>query len=146
MLSWCWSLERHPHPIGQICLCHTTNIRNNPTYHQQAVVAKRVAGYGGEVVMMAHDAAAVALPSSVASHQAQVPAGGHSIWATGEPPQGDVNGRPQDTNGHAVWWKTQTEGGGMTPIWLFGTCRAVKFWLLCGALFCARIFSDFSSL
>lgn len=49
---------------------HALNMRNNSTYHQQAVVSQRVTGYGGEVVVMAEDVAAVALPSSVASHQA----------------------------------------------------------------------------
>ena len=52
--------------------------------------------------MVTQDAAAVALPSSVASRQAEVPAGGHGVRATGEPPQGDVNGRLQDTQGHTV--------------------------------------------
>lgn len=52
--------------------------------------------------MMAQDVAAVALPSSVASHQAEVPGGGDGVGAARKPPQGDVNGRPQDTHGHAV--------------------------------------------
>lgn len=52
--------------------------------------------------MMAQDAAAVALPSSVSSRQAEVPAGGHGVRAAGKPPQGDVNRGPQYTQGHAV--------------------------------------------
>lgn len=52
--------------------------------------------------MVAKDATAVALPSPVASCQAEVPAGGHSVRATGKPPQGDINGRTQDVGGHAV--------------------------------------------
>lgn len=79
----------------------TTN-SNKPTYHQQAIVPQRVAGNGGEVVVVAYNAAAVALPSSVAAHQAEVPARGHSIGAAGQPPQGDVDGRPQDTWRHAL--------------------------------------------
>lgn len=83
-----------------------SKVGKNPTYHQQAVVAKRVAGYGGEVVMVAQDVAAVALPSSVASHQAEVPGGGHGVRAVGKPPQGDINRRPQDVQRRPLWQKT----------------------------------------
>lgn len=81
---------------------HTNKTRNIETYHQQAIVAQRVAGYGGEVGTMVQDAAAVALPSSMASNQAEVPGGGHRVRAAGKPPQGDVHGRPEDVPGHAV--------------------------------------------
>lgn len=37
------------------------------THHQEPVVAQRVAGYGGEVVLMAEDAAAIALPATLAA-------------------------------------------------------------------------------
>lgn len=72
------------------------------SYHEQAIVPERVAGYGGEVVVMAQDAAAVALPSPLTSHQAEVPAGRHGIRPAGKPPQGDVNGGPQDMQGHPL--------------------------------------------
>lgn len=78
---------------------------NHPTqtsYHEQTIVAKRVAGYSCEVVMVAQDAAAIALPSPMASHQAQVPAGGYGVRAAGKAPQGDVNRGPQHTQRHAV--------------------------------------------
>lgn len=66
------------------------------THHQQAVIAQRVAGNSGEVVVMAEDTAAIALPPSMAPHQAEVPGGRHSVRAVGEPPQSDVDRRPQD--------------------------------------------------
>lgn len=56
--------------------------------------------------MVAHDAAAVTLPSSVASREAEVPRGGHGVRAVGEPPQGDVDRRPQDVQRHSLWQKT----------------------------------------
>lgn len=50
------------------------------TYHQQAVGAQRVAGDGGEVIVVAQDAAAVALPASLARpSQAEVPGGRHGV-------------------------------------------------------------------
>lgn len=85
--------------------CSSTETAQHPNsrpHHEQTVVAERVAGDGGEVVVMAEDAAAVALPPSLASHQAEVPAGGHGVGAARKPPQGDVNGGPQDTQGDAI--------------------------------------------
>lgn len=70
-----------------------------PSYHEEAVVAQRVAGDGGEVVMMAEDAAAVALPSPLSSHEAEVPAGRHGVGTTRKPPQGDVDRGSQHTRG-----------------------------------------------
>lgn len=45
------------------------------THHEEPVVAQRVAGNGGEVVVMAEDAAAIALPAPLAASQALVPGG-----------------------------------------------------------------------
>lgn len=45
------------------------------THHEEPIVAQGVAGNGGEVVVMAEDAAAVALPAPLAAGQAQVPGG-----------------------------------------------------------------------
>lgn len=44
-------------------------------HHEEPVVAQGVAGNGGEVVVMAEDAAAVALPAPLAASQTQVPGG-----------------------------------------------------------------------
>lgn len=65
------------------------------SYHEQAIVAKRVAGYGREVVVMAQDVAAITLPPTMASHKAQVPAGRYSVGATGKAPQSDIDRGPQ---------------------------------------------------
>lgn len=73
------------------------------THHEEPVVAQRVAGNGGEIVAMAEDAAAVALPAPLAAGQAQVPGGRRGVRAVGEPPQGDVDGRLQDVQGEAIW-------------------------------------------
>lgn len=49
------------------------------SYHEQAIIAEGVAGYSGEVVVVAQDAAAVALPTSLTAHQTEVPAGRHGV-------------------------------------------------------------------
>lgn len=49
------------------------------THHEEPVVAQRLAGNGGEIVVMAEDAAAVALPAPLAAAQAQVPGGRHGV-------------------------------------------------------------------
>lgn len=75
---------------------------NNPTHHEQTVVAQRVAGDGGEIVLMLLNAAALAPPAAQTPRQAEVPAGGHGVRAVREPPQGDVDGGPQVAQRHTV--------------------------------------------
>lgn len=73
---------RGPHHLNEamsISFKYHCITRISATYHKQAIVAQRVAGYGGDVVVMVQDAAAVALPPSVTARQAEVPAGGHGV-------------------------------------------------------------------
>lgn len=61
------------------------------THHEHSVVAERVTGERGEVVMVPQDTAALALPATLPAQQAEVPAGGHGVRATGKPPQRGVH-------------------------------------------------------
>jgi len=82
--------------------------------------------------MMFQDAAALALPSSLPSCQAEVPTGGHGVWATGKPPQGHVNGSPQDTQRHAICKKDRLGQSWFSGfnVWMkqISDSHELKFW------------------
>lgn len=84
-------------------ICSLSLKARNPlaTHHEHGIVAERVTGERGEVVVVAQETAALALPTALPAQQAEVPAGGHGVSAAGKPPQCGVHRHPQ-----AAQWET----------------------------------------